>query len=52
MRRLKIHWLSLPKGSPDDNPIETVFSRLQRDVVAGSDAPDLYTLKRRVSRYL
>lgn len=52
MRRLKIRWLSLPKGSPDDNPIETVFSLLQRDVLAGSDAPDLSTLKGRVSRYL
>ena len=25
MRRLKIHWLSLPKGSPDDNPLEVGY---------------------------
>jgi transposase len=52
MRRLKIHWLSLPKGSPDDNPLETVFSLLKRDVLAGSNAADGRELKRRLSRYL
>jgi len=26
MRRLKLHWISLPKASPDDNPAETIFS--------------------------
>ncbi len=52
LRRLKIHWLSLPKASPDDNPIETVFSVLQGEVLAGSDAPDVPTQKQRVSRAL
>ena len=52
MRRLKIHWLSLPKASPDDNPVETVFSLLQRAILLGSDAPDVRELKRRVSHYL
>ncbi len=52
MRRLKIHWLSLPKASPDDNPIETVFSVLQGEVLAGSNAPDVLAQKRRVSRAL
>lgn len=52
LRRLKIHWLSLPKGSPDDNPIETVFSGLQQGILAGSNAPNVAELKRRISRYL
>jgi transposase len=52
MRRLKIHWLSLPKASPDDNPIETVFSVLQGEVLAGSAAPDVPAEKQRVSRAL
>ena len=52
MRRLKIHWMSLPKASPDDNPVETVFSLLQRAILLGSDALDVHELKRRVSHYL
>jgi transposase len=52
MRRLKIHWLSLPKGSPDDNPLETIFSLVQRELLAGSDAPDVTTLKQRIRAYL
>ncbi len=52
MRRLKIHWLSLPKQSPDDNPVETIFSLLQRAILAGSDAPTVTELKRRISRFL
>ncbi len=51
-RPLKIHWLSLPKKSPDDNPIETIFSLLQRAILAGSDALDVRDLKRRISRFL
>ena len=52
MRHLKIHWLSLPTGSPDDNPLETIFSLLKRDVLAGSDAANVSELKRRLSWYL
>jgi len=52
MRQLKTHWMSLPTGSPDDNPVETVFSLLQRDTLLGSDAPDVRELKRRISHYL
>ena len=29
MRQLKLHWVTLPKGSPDDNPVENIFSDLQ-----------------------
>ena len=28
-RQLKLHWISLPKASPDDNPMETIFSEIQ-----------------------
>ncbi len=52
MRRLQIHWLSLPKGNPDDNPTETVFSVLQREVIAGSNAPDTGEQKRCISHSL
>lgn len=52
MRRLKMHWLSLPKGNPDDNPTETVFSVLQREGIAGSNAPNTVEQQRRISRSL
>lgn len=52
IRRLKIHWMSLPKGSPDDNPVESIFSLLQRDILLGSNAPHVHELKRRLSRCL
>lgn len=52
MRRLNMHRLSLPKGNPDDNPTETVFSGLQREVISGSDAPDTHEQKRRIGRSL
>src|SRR5262249_24070666 len=26
MRELKLRWVSLPKGSPDDNPVEAILS--------------------------
>ena len=29
MRALPWHWISLPKTSPDDNPLESVFSDIQ-----------------------
>lgn len=52
MRRLQIHWLSLPKGNPDDNPVETVFSVLQREVIAGSNARDPGEQQHRISHSL
>jgi transposase len=52
MHRLKMHWLSLPKGNPDDNPTETVFSVLQREDISGSDASDTAEQKRRLSHSL
>jgi hypothetical protein len=26
MHQLRLHGVSLPKGSPDDNPVETLFN--------------------------
>ncbi len=52
MRRLKIHWLSLPKGSPDDNPLETVFGVLQDEVLVGSAPRDVADQQRQMSRAL
>lgn len=52
MRRLKMHWLSLPKGSPDDNPLEIVFGVLQDEVLVGSDPRDVAEQQRQISRAL
>ena len=30
-RELRLHWISLPKGSPDDNPVETINSDIHID---------------------
>jgi len=29
MRDLELHWINLPKGSPDDSPVEIIFSDIQ-----------------------
>lgn len=52
MRQLKLHWVTLPKGSPDDNPVENIFSDLQLMVLNNSNDPDVKTTQRRISRYL
>jgi hypothetical protein len=52
MRQLKLHWITLPKGSPDDNPVETVFSDIQLMVLDNSNDPDVKTTQRRISRHL
>jgi transposase len=49
---LGLHWISLPKGSPDDNPVETVFSDIQLMVLDHSNDPDARTLQRRISARL
>jgi transposase len=51
-RESKLHWLSLPKGSPDDNPVETLFSDLQLMILDTSNDADRCTLQRRIGRYL
>ena len=32
MQQLRLHWTSMPKGSPDDNPAETIFSDIQQNI--------------------
>jgi transposase len=52
MRSLKLHWISLPKGSPDDNPVETIFSDIQLMVLDNSNDPDEQTTQKRISQHL
>jgi len=52
MRELSLHWLSLPKGSPDDNPAETIFSDVQLMILDNSDDPDIHTTQTRISAHL
>lgn len=52
MRELALHWISLPKGSPDDNPVETLFSDVQLMVLDNSSDPDVRTTQRRISAHL
>jgi transposase len=52
MRRLKLHWVTLPTGSPDDNAVETIFSDIQLMVLDNSNDPDVKTTQRRISRHL
>ncbi len=52
MWELKLHWISLPKASPDDNPCETIFSDVQQNVQDNSDDPDERMLRRRISHRL
>ncbi len=49
MRELRLHWISLPKASPDDNPCETLFSDIQLNVQDNSDEPDEGTLRQHIS---
>lgn len=49
MRELKLHWISLPKASPDDNPCETIFSDVQLNVQDNSDDPDEQMMRKRIS---
>jgi hypothetical protein len=52
MRELKLHWISLPKGSPDDNPVETIFSDVQMMILDNSNDPDVRTTQKRISAHL
>lgn len=52
MRQLKLHWITLPRSSPDDNPVETIFSDIQLMVLDNSNDPDVKTTQRRISRHL
>ncbi len=52
MRALALHWISLPKGCPDDNPVEAIFSSLHAAVLESSNDPDVTTTQRRLSAVL
>jgi transposase len=52
MRPLQLHWITLPKGSPDDNPVETIFSDIQLMVLDNSNDPDMQTTQRRIRWHL
>jgi len=52
MRRLRLRWTTLPKGSPDDNPVETIFSDVQQMILDNSDDPDARATQRRISAHL
>lgn len=50
--RLKLHYISLPKGSPDDNPVETIFSDIQQMILDNSNDADAKTTQNRISAHL
>lgn len=52
MRELQLHWISLPKGSPDDNPVETIFSDVQLTILDNSNDPDAKATQHRISAHL
>lgn len=52
MRKLKLHWISLPKKSPDDNPVENIFSDIQLMILDNSNDRDEKSTKRRISSHL
>jgi hypothetical protein len=52
MRQLGLRWTSLPKGSPDDNPVETIFSDVQQAILDNSNDPNAKATQRRISAHL
>ena len=52
MRELKLHWISLPKSSPDDNPVETIFSDIQMMILDNSNDLDARATQKRISEHL
>jgi transposase len=52
MRQLGLRWTSLPKGSPDDNPVETIFSDIQQAILDNSNDKDAKATQRRISAHL
>lgn len=51
MRALKLHWISLPKASPDDNAVETLFSDIQLMVPDNSNDPSPKATQQRISAH-
>jgi hypothetical protein len=52
MRELKLRWISLPKRSPDDNPVEAILSDIQTSILDCSDDPEPRATRRRISAHL
>jgi len=52
LRALGIRWTSLPKGNPDDNPVENIFSDVQQMVLDTSSDTDPAVTRRRISGHL
>jgi transposase len=52
LRSLRIRWTSLPKGNPDDNPVETIFSDVQQMVLDTSSDTEAAVTRRRISGHL
>lgn len=52
MRDLQLHWISLPKGSPDDNPVENIFSDIQLMILDNSHDSESKVTQHRVSIHL
>ena len=52
MQKLGLRWTSLPKRSPDDNPVETLFSDIQQMILDNSNDADGRTTRGRISAHL
>lgn len=52
MRELQLHWISLPKRSPDDNPVETILSDVQASILDLSDDREPRQTQKRLSAHL
>lgn len=52
MRTLRLHWISLPKASPDDNPVENIFSDIKQSILHASHDTDPTQTRRRISAHL
>jgi hypothetical protein len=52
MRELGLQWISLPKKSPNDNAVETIFSDIQLMILDNSNDPDERKNQRRISQRL
>ena len=51
-RELQLHWISLPKGSPDDNPVENIFSDIQLMILDNSNDSESKVTQHRISAHL
>jgi hypothetical protein len=52
MRELGLRWITLPTGSPDDNPVEVIFSDVQQMILDNSNDPNTRATQGRISAHL